>query len=75
MFLKQTPNKLEFFWYLFSFLRYCDLKIFIFSTNSARAQSNFGLYMLLFINFFDQEVNLFVFEGKEFKNAVKFTKI
>ena len=31
--------------------------------------------MLLFINFFDQDVHLYVFGGKEFKNAVRFAEI
>ena len=75
VFLKQTPNQLEFFWYLFSFLRYWDSKICIFSTSGTRAQSNFGFYVLLFINFFDQDVHLYVFGGKEFKNAVRFAEI
>ena len=30
--------------------------------------------LLLFINFFDQDVHLYVFGGKEFKNAVRFAE-
>ena len=75
MFSKLISYQLEFFWYLFSFLRYCDSKICIFSTSGARVQSNFELYMLLFINFFDQDVHLYVFGVKEFKNAVRFAEI
>ena len=46
-----------------------------FSTSGTRVQSNFGFYVLLFINFFDQDVNLYVFGGKEFKNAVRFDEL
>ena len=47
VFLKQTPNQLKFFWYLFSFLRYCDSKFLPLVVLEHKAILDFLSYSLL----------------------------